>query len=34
MPRLRSTNTNTTTDGQPHYEMGRRVIELALKYNF
>lgn len=22
------------TDGRPHYEVGRRVIELALKYNF
>jgi hypothetical protein len=25
---------NTTTDGRPLYEVGCRVIELALKYNF
>jgi hypothetical protein len=31
---LGSANTNTTTDGRPHYEVGRRVIELAVKYNF
>jgi hypothetical protein len=25
MPRVGSACTNTTTDGRPHYEMGRRV---------
>lgn len=33
-----NTNTSTTsgscTDGRAHYTTGRRVLELALKYNF
>jgi hypothetical protein len=28
------TNTNTATTGTPQYKTGRRVIEVALKYNF
>lgn len=27
-------NTNTATTGKPQYETGRRVLEVALKYNF
>ncbi|HWW23703.1 MAG TPA: carboxypeptidase regulatory-like domain-containing protein [Edaphobacter sp.] len=29
-----STNTNTTTTGVAEYKTGRRVVEVALKYNF
>jgi hypothetical protein len=28
------TNVNPQTTGKPYYETGRRVIEVALKYNF
>ncbi|HEY1742319.1 MAG TPA: TonB-dependent receptor [Granulicella sp.] len=28
------TNTNPTTNGKPEYEIGRRVVELAVKYVF
>jgi hypothetical protein len=27
-------NTNNTTNGKPAYKVGRRVVEIALKYNF
>jgi len=29
-----STNTNTATTGTPEYKTGRRVVEVAFKYNF
>lgn len=28
------TNQNTTTNGNPQFKIGRRVVEVALKYNF
>jgi hypothetical protein len=28
------TNSNPQTTGVPYYETGRRVVEVALKYNF
>jgi hypothetical protein len=28
------TNVNPQTTGRPYYETGRRVVEVALKYNF
>jgi hypothetical protein len=29
-----STNVNTATTGTPQYKTGRRVVEVAFKYNF
>jgi hypothetical protein len=29
-----STTSGSCTDGRAHYTTGRRVLELALKYNF
>jgi hypothetical protein len=28
------TNSNGTTTGTPQYKTGRRLVEVALKYNF
>jgi hypothetical protein len=31
---INQTNLNTLTNGKPQFTVGRRVIEMALKYNF